>query len=504
MKRMKRLASLMLAMILAVMMVMPVSADEPAAKNAGGYTITITDSMPKHIYEAYQIFAGDLLEEEEEGKVVHTLSNISWGSGVNEEGQMKLGGAAEKAESLTTTTHAMNFAKELEDYLQNPITSEEKTGVYTISGLEAGYYLVKDKDNSLVNKDDSYTSYILRVVADQNVTTKSDMSTVEKKVKDIDDSTSQHTTDWQDSADYDIGDDVPFQLKAILANNVESYETYKVVFHDTLSPGLTYNEESTVVKIEGVEQTRGFTIKIENNQLTVSCDNVKELGATNGSDIIVEYTAKLNDNAVLGSQGNPNKVYLEYSNNPNNSMDGTETGMTKEDAVIVFTYKVVINKVDEKSKPLEGAVFTLEKLVKTDVSAAGTWKAIDAVEANAENPTTFTFLGLDDGEYRLTETTTPSGYNTMEQVVFTVSASHDANETEPKLTVLSGDKVTGEIVFTANVESGALEANVINYAGHVLPSTGGMGTTVFYAVGSVLVLGAVVVLITKKRMNAEK
>ena len=85
-----------------------------------------------------------------------------------------------------------------------------------------------------------------------------------------------------------------------------------------------------------------------------------------------------------------------------------------------------------------------------------------------------------------------------------MSASHDANATEPKLTALSGDKVTGEIAFTADVVSGALEANVINYAGHVLPSTGGMGTTVFYAVGSVLVLGAVVVLITKKRMNAEK
>lgn len=501
MKRMKRLASLMLAMILAVMMVLPVSAVE---KNSLGYTITITDSMPKHTYEAYQIFAGDLLEEEEEGKVVHTLSNIKWGNGVNTNGQDNFGDAATKAESLTTTTEAMVFAKELEDYLQNPKTSVEKAGVYTISGLEAGYYLVKDQDNSLTNKDDSYTSYILRVVADQNVTTKSDMSTVEKRVKDIDDSTSQNTTDWQDSADYDIGDDVPFQLKAILANNVESYEIYKVVFHDTLSSGLTYNEGSTVVKIKGVDQTKGFTIESDNNQLTVSCDDVKKLGATNGSDIIVEYTAKLNDNAVLGSQGNPNKVYLEYSNNPNNSMDGTETGNTEEDTVIVFTYKVVINKVDEESKPLEGAVFTLEKLVKTNVSAAATWKAIDAVKVNEENPTTFTFSGLDDGEYRLTETTTPSGYNTMEQVVFTVSASHDANATEPKLTALSGDKVTGEIAFSADVDSGALGANVINYAGHVLPSTGGMGTTVFYAVGSVLVLGAVVVLITKKRMNAEK
>ena len=256
MKRMKRLASLMLAMILAVMMVLPVSAVE---ENSLGYTITITDIKEGHIYEAYQIFAGSIHTESVEGKEVTTLSNIVWGSGVSEEGQSALGNAAELAETLTTTELAAAFAESVATYLQAPTESEEATGVYTISGLKAGYYLVKDKDGSLTGKDDSYTSYILRVVEDQNVTTKADMSTVIKKVKDINDSDAQNATDWQDSADYDIGDDVPFQLKATLANNVTSYDTYKVVFNDTLSSGLTYNKDA-VVRVDGIDKTAGFKI----------------------------------------------------------------------------------------------------------------------------------------------------------------------------------------------------------------------------------------------------
>lgn len=501
MKRMKRLASLMLAMVLAVMLVMPVSADEPVAKSAGGYTITITDIKKNHIYEAYQIFAGNIHTEVVEGKEVTTLSNIVWGSGVSEEGQSELGNAADLAETLTTTESAAAFAEIVAAYLQAPTASEEATGVYTISGLAAGYYLVKDKDGSLTGKDDSYTSYILRVVEDQNVTTKADMSTVIKKVKDINDSDAQPATDWQDSADYDIGDDVPFQLKATLANNVTSYDTYKVVFNDTLSAGLTYNNDA-VVKVDGNDKTTGFNIKYEGTTLTVSCDDVKAQGATNASIITVDYTAKLNSSAVLGISGNPNNVYLEYSNNPNSAQE--ELGKTEEDTVIVFTYKVKINKKDKDGNPLDGAMFKLEKLVKTDVAHAGEWVLVKEFTAEDDVLNVFTFTGLDDGEYRLTETVTPSGYNTMDPVTFLVKADHDVDAVEPKLNSLTGSKVTGEISFTTTLDEGKMSADVVNYKGTELPSTGGMGTTVFYAVGSVLVLGAVVVLITKKRMNAEK
>ena len=233
--------------------------------------------------------------------------------------------------------------------------------------------------------------------------------------------------------------------------------------------------------------------------MTVSSDDVKALGAGDNSVITVEYTATLNENAVLGSAGNLNNVYLEYSNNPNKSEAGNnETGNTPADKVIVFTYKTIINKVDGEDKPLTGAEFTLEKYNKeTDE-----WEAI-AVVKNDEG-TTFTFSGLDDGDYRLTETKTPAGYNTIEPIEFTITAEHDVLSDNPALTSLSGNATTGEITFTSSTTEGSLSADVVNKAGSTLPETGGMGTTIFYILGGLLVLFAVVLLVSKKRMSSEK
>lgn len=499
MKKFKKLASMMLALVMALTMTLSlVSADET-------YSITINNSAEGHTYEAYQIFTGDLSGT--------TLSNIVWGSGVSEAGQTALGDAADKAETLKTEADAKAFAKEVAPYLTTAAGSANTVtdGKYVISGLAAGYYLVKDKDGSLTGDNDSYTEYIVKVVGDTTATPKSDVPTVQKKVKDINNSTDDAMTDWQDSADHDIGDSVSFQLKATLANNVSSYTTYKVVFHDTQSKGLTYNNDAKVY-IDGKE-TNGFTVTATVNTdgtttLTVSCDNVKALGAGNSSVITVEYTATLNTNAVLGSAGNPNEVYLEYSNNPNKSeTENNETGNTPKDVVIVFTYKTIISKVTknpdydpevEDSKeyiPLTGAEFTLEKYNKeTDK-----WEAITVVKNN--EGTTFTFTGLDDGNYRLTETKTPAGYNSIDPIEFTVTAKHNVLSDNPALTSLSGNATTGELTFTSNTTEGSLSADVVNQAGSTLPETGGMGTTIFYVVGAILVLGAGILLITRRRMN---
>ncbi len=187
------------------------------------------------------------------------MSNIVWGSGVSEAGQTALGDAAAKAETLKTEADAKAFAKAVAPYLTTAAGSANTVtdGKYVISGLAAGYYLVKDQDGSLTGDADAYTEYIIKVVSDTTATPKSSVPTVEKKVKDTNDSTGV-TSDWQDSADYDIGDSIPFQLKATLADNVSSYTTYKVVFHDTLSKGLTYNNDAKVY-IGGTE-TNGFTV----------------------------------------------------------------------------------------------------------------------------------------------------------------------------------------------------------------------------------------------------
>ena len=507
MKTMKRMAGVLLALVMAMALTIPAFA-------ADTYSITINNSATGHTYEAYQIFTGDLHEG--------VLSNIKWGSGISEEGKTALGGAAAKAETLTTEADAKAFAKAVAPYLATVAGSASTVtdGKYVISGLAAGYYLVKDQDGSLTGDNDAYTNYIIRVVGDATATPKSSMPEVTKKTKDINDSTDTDFGNWQDSADYDIGDSVPFQLKATLAANVSSYTTYKVVFHDTLSKGLTYNDDAKVYI--GETETSGFTITPTVNDdgtttLTISCNDVKALGAGDKSVITVEYTAKLNNSA---SVKNENKVYLEYSNNPNKSTEGdNETGNTPNDTVIVFTYKTIIDKVtknpnydpevegSQKYIPLTGAEFTLEKKVlgdnpdTTEEVESEYWKAI-AVVKNDEG-TTFTFSGLDDGNYRLTETKTPAGYNTIAPIEFTITAEHDLLSENPALTSLSGNATTGEITFASNTTEGSLTADVVNNAGATLPETGGIGTTIFYVLGGALMLGAVVLLVTKKRMSAE-
>ena len=510
MKHIKKLASLLLVLVMVFALATTAFAEETT------YSITINNSAKDHTYEAYQIFTGDLSGT--------TLSNIVWGSGVSEAGQTALGDAAAKAETLKTEADAKAFAKAVAPYLTTAAGSANTVtdGKYVISGLAAGYYLVKDQDGSLTGDNDSYTEYIIQVVGNVTATPKSDVPEVQKKVKDINDSTDTTKTDWQDSADYDIGDSIPFQLKATLADNVSSYTTYKVVFHDTLSKGLTYNNDAKVY-IDGTE-TNGFavtaTVNADGTTLTVSCDDVKALSAVNSSAITVEYTAKLNENAVLGSAGNPNEVYLEYSNNPNKSEKGNnETGETPKDVVIVFTYKTIINKVDSENKPLTGAAFKLEKLIKGKDGAADTWTTVKEFTVD-ETTTSFTFSGLDDGQYKLTETKTPAGYNTIDPIYFVIEATHDATADTPALTVLkayltdeNGNKKTevkdGETVNidlgTVDLTAGSITTTVVNKSGSELPSTGGIGTTIFYVLGGVLVLTAVVLLVTKKRMSgAEK
>ncbi len=460
------------------------AADVPSAE-APKFTITISNAQSGHTYEAYQIFAASLFVNEKQEKI---LSDIKWGNGVTADAQTHFGAAVDKAKTLTDPDAARAFANELETYLN--VTNAKKSvagaGEYTISDLEPGYYLIKDQNGS-VSGHDAYTAYIMEVVGDVSAKPKSGVPQVEKKVKDTNDSTNE-TSDWQDSADYDIGDNVPFRLTATLASNVSSYNTYKIVFHDTLSAGLTYNGDAKVM-FNGTNVTDKFTITPNpaDNTLTISCDNVKEFGATDGSVITVEYSAKLNEKAVIGTAGNPNEVYLQFSNNPNPNGVG-DLGETPKDKVTVFTFELVVNKTDDQKKPLEGAGFTLFKKDKD-----GQFQPVGK-EVKGEKMTAFTWKGLDDGDYMLKETTTPKGYNTMKPITFTITAEHEVKSDNPTLTALNGGNE-----FTVTLQTGKLEATVVNHPGFVLPSTGGVGTTMFYAVGGILVLAAGAMLLLRKR-----
>ena len=488
MKNLRKILSMVIAVVMVLGMSITAMADDT-------YTITIDSTEAGHTYEAYQIFTGDLSGT--------TLSNIQWGTNISEDGKTALrtrytlaadATAADVAEKMNQS-EATELAEIIGDYLTGSpagTTDYGTDGNYTIDGLQAGYYLVKDMDSSLQGTTLAYTSYILKVAGDVTVEPKSDVPTVVKKVQDTDD-TAGTTTDWQDSADYDIGDNVPFQLTATLASNVSDYDTYKVEFVDTLSAGLTYNNDA-VVKMGDTVVTEYFDIT-NNGNLVITCDDVKAFGATDNSVITVEYTAQLNDSAVLGSAGNPNTVKLVYSNNPNNSGSGNnETGETVTDTVIVFTYKVVVNKIDEESQPLAGAEFELVKKISD-----GSEKTI-AVVKNPEG-TKFTFSGLDDGTYVLKETVTPAGYNSISDIEFKVEAGHVISADMPTLDSLTGTATSGQISFNANLTEGSLTADVVNGKGAELPSTGGMGTRVIYTIGGILMVVCVVGLVTKRRMS---
>lgn len=511
MKSIKQLATITLSLLMTLLLA-------ASALAAGECSISIINNKPGHTYEAYQIFSGDLSND-------NVLSNIEWGTGVKGTDLLaalqladasKYGScttAADVAKALSgesgspTAADIKAFAKIAAEHLKETATgtaNEPSEGKYTISGLDTGYYLVKDKDNSLPEgSKDSYTRYIIQVLGNVEIDPKSDVPSSEKKVKDINDSLTATYGAWADTADHDIGDRIPFQLKAILPENYTDYETYTLTFHDIQSAGLTFDKDSVKVYINSIQVNTGyevvteglsedvtFEIRFADLKTVTAADGTK---ATNESVITVEYESTLNDTAKIGAVGNPNDMYITFSNNPN----GIGTGSTPRDTVIVFTYKVDVDKVNNKQEPLSGAEFTLEKKITGE--AGDRWEIVDVMGTEG-NLTEFGFTGLDDGVYRLTETKTPTGYNTIDPIEFTVTATHDDATLE--LTGLTGQVATGDLQFTPDVQNGSLSVTVVNNQGSTLPETGGIGTTIFFVLGGALMVGAGVLLVVRIRMRA--
>lgn len=487
MKTMKKLSSLLLAFIMLLFTAVPA-----LAANDNSLTVENTGNTD-HIFELYQIFKGEVSGEKGSLK----LSNIQWGEGVKD----PEGVANDKAETLKTETDAEAFAREISDKLQSPVESGTvKTGEqYKFDNLEAGYYLVKDKEESQTGENSSYTLYLLKVVGTVTAKTKLDVPKVEKHVKDINDSEAKEYEDWSKTADHDIGDKVPFKLTGTLPSNFDKYETYKYVFHDEMSKGLAFDQDSVKVYVDGEKIEIGFTVKATEKGFTVTFEDLKKIKSVkNTSEITVEYEATLNEQAVLGSAGNPNEVYLEYSNNPNHTGEGTPTGTTPKDKVIVFTYKVLVNKVDGEKQPLAGAAFKLEKFDKEKN------EYVLVKETEAGDTTEFEFKGLDDGQYKLSETKTPEGYNTIKPIEFKVTASHDDGTLT--LTDLNGNALEGEVELkmTAKTTEGSLSTDVVNKQGPELPETGGTGTTLLYVFGTLFVLGGVMYLLRQRKTSINK
>ncbi len=387
---------------------------------------------------------------------------------------------------------------------------------------DAGWYLVVDKTPSLWGdyaqyKDRSQLKFLFKNDTFR-VTTKRSWIEIFKTVKDINDSVTVDNPDGS-SADYDIGDDVPFTLTATLPDNVKDYESYTFTINDRQNKGFDFPENFKVT-VDGVEYAAAnYTVAsndydndgAQNDFDIVFGDVAKNAAFNNSSQVVVTYTSKLNADAKIGNAGNKNESRITY--NPDNEGEGH----TPWDIVIVFTFKPIINKLDQDGAALPGAVFDLVKVKATE--AGGKYTVTKDADGNDETVYTKTFVangnvhsiaGIDDGVYKIVETTTPPGYNTIDPIYFVVVAEHNENLELVSLSIvdLDGNSMNpGEAVsnaMTASLTDGTITTDVINQKGVVLPSTGGIGTTIFYIVGGVLVVGAVVLLIVRRRMRTEE
>mgnify|MGYP004504937619 FL=1 len=506
MKSTKKLLALLLSAILLLSLLPAAFATEPEAHVERTYSLTITATENGREYELYQVFKGTLHIEGNTKILSDVVYGASWTNHA----------LGDPVDDTTLQDYEDGTGKENIDkflaYKGNPLTKVKATGMTAMfEGLPAGYYVVLEVGE--VTGYAAKSEHIIQVVGDTSIAAKMDVPTSQKKVKDTNDSTGA-TTGWQDSADYDIGDNVPFQLTATLPENILRFKgPYALTFHDEQSEGLTFNSESVRVYLNTVSDADLIsssyyevkTTDLSDTKCTfeIHFDNLKDItGVTANSQIIVEYTSRLNEKAKIGSEGNPNEMYIKFSNNPN-STEPEENGETPKDKVIVFTFQLDVFKYDgtegaNQTNPLEGAEFTLYKVLKD-----GTEKFVkhltkdDALDPTGTVKFVYRFEGLDDGTYKLVETKAPDGYNTAEPVTFEITATHDVEKDDPKLLTLNVPAP-----FTANDYN--IHVDYYNYRGNTLPSTGGMGTTIFYVLGSILAVGAAILLVSKKRMNGAR
>ena len=532
MRHLRKLVGCVLALVMGLTM------------TTGAYAATV-ENKTDHSYNAYQVFSGT---QEATGV---PLGDAEWGNGVygdallaELQGDPRFNVGKNGANVFANCTTALDVANVLGTYDDNSdvaqafanVTAkhltEECTPIAkdaTTVELATGYYLLVDQGT--LGEHDAYNSALLQVTNKGKVTIakKYDVPKVDKSVQD------NGSDKWEEAADWEIGSNVPFQLVGTLPGNYADYETYKYVFHDTLSAGLKYNGDAKVYLQNGddantrTDITGSFTITTgENGALTISCDNLKAIitDVSTSSRIVVEYTAELLSTAEIGNPGNANNVYLEYSNNPNQTGEGT-TSNTPEDKVLVFTYELDTTKVDGQhaDKKLANAEFVLlnndrTKVAKVDDGKFAGWAVVPAKGADGTitypDGTTltsdangkFVVAGLDAGTYYLHETKAPAGYNLLKSdISLTISATLDKSEDNPALTALKlsvkKDNQGETTESDGDLASGIVSTNVENNSGVQLPETGGMGTTVFYAVGGILVLGAIVALVARRCMHSE-
>ena len=530
-KVIKKLLAALLAVAMLCAMAIPAFAYNPGE--------TEEDLYRGHCYDAFQIFTGDVSDD-------NTISNVGWGSSIAQPNEflaqltadLTIGNKFETnftaqdvlaviSQWSTSDDYSIAFARCVCNYVYSdgestPVIQGVHTGGVKVP--KPGYYLIVD--TSPFNEDDfyhAYNSFLLKVTKAEYVfpiNYKVVKPTVEKKVYDNDNndiSSAGNNDGWGSSADHAINEKFQFRLIAKLPASKDNgraydyYDKYTVCFKDTLSEGITYDgPDSVVIKSNNntydttIDPSK-YTITESQNSFVVKIPDVKTcaegLDLNDGATITVTYTAHLNEKAYVniagGGTDNKNRVYLEYSNNPRIS---TSLDHTPESEVCVYTYQLNNTKYRDDDTPgneLAGAGFRLysgkdctkEQEIKLKKNTTdGTYSPYFGADAGDEmfsdEHGQFNVKGLDAGTYYLRETKTPDGYSACPDTTIVISATHDEHNVN-----LSGESNLNNKII--NIKAGGI----------TLPSTGGIGTTLFYVVGGGLMVAAIVLLVTKKRME---
>ena len=530
-----------------------------------GNTVNVTvpgadSNLNGHAYTAYQILSGT------QATSGGALGDAAWGSGINDaaflealkaditigEYFMNVNDAKGFAEALSNTANFPHDGANTRLVAKIAMKNTKGAGTALAAGsstqLDKGYYLIVD---STTDGQTVYNPAVLAITSNIEIEDKTDVPTLEKKVQENKKDTTDDTaygSKFNDVADYNIGDEVPFHLIGSVPD-MSQYETYTYKFTDTFDKGFdavntnnvkVYLSNDKKLDLEGESPDTDITSYFSGTNgsiqytaateaqgeaagtkatLTVSTKDLKKAATYSKSQpqyVIVSYTAKLNAKAEIGLPGNVNEAYLTYSNKPDQSGTGNNnTNDTPHDKVIVFTYGLDVTKVDSKdgNTKLKDAEFKLKNsdnkwATITDGKVTG-WTTTEndgsVLKSDAEG--NFKVTGLDDGTYTLVETKAPAGYNLPADgfsVTLKATTANDQTWDGTANTALTDlavkvDQTNG----TGNVDTGLGAITIKNTQGSSLPSTGGMGTVLLYVAGiAVFVLAGATLVMALRRRNA--
>lgn len=585
MKTAKRFLTATLAVLFTLMCALPTLAeDAPAA--AQTYTLTIDKPAAGHTYEVYQIFAGHHTQDGDK----EYLSDIDWGSGIKTDdgslnamiGDLKaaslydqnttyMAGVNDATKVAMALSKLENEAKQVDKFNEivgaylgkaaDTQKAENSTTPIQFTKLSAGYYLVKDADNS-VGDNESYTKYLVKLVSNANMNIKSQSMSLRKSIL-----TGDQKVTANNAA---MGDTVHYCLESQLSEMNGYYDTYTFIVHDELDAGLTFND-NVAVKI-GATDYAGKTVEYATEEKGPYGSTLPEIEKGKklyiritlhnltrqykDQPVSITYSATVNEKANIGNTPNNNPAYLEYSNNPNESQQNGQTSTTETPKTTVSTYVagIQISKVSPKGSLLPGAQFKIEakegteainelnvtgysfakaendsdksyyyqegnsfvtvapdtqaqKYVAKGGTNRNTGSSIVGMTGDGEHNTQLSMLrfdGLKAGTYTITEVLAPTGYKKLNdpivvEITFDENDDHDGYHWSYVVTGgTEGDIALGE------VKDGVQSFKIVNQHGLTLPFTGGAGANLLAGVGlALMAAAAAAILYIKHRKDRE-